>query len=210
MARGRRGRPISTRALHDAGRGSETRCRIRSCVVPVHVETTERASRSRSRRSHSRSRSRLVELRAARRVQVCLLDAYVAVHVERVILVAAPNHMKALEAKSQEVEDVKEQLNTLKRKASETEPEFKYKSNKKQFKFNLEVKKKFSQTVERAGADDALKKIANAGMSLIDSRNKLISIADRDGWDAVEFFEADPLTKNDDEEKSFGGGEISR
>ena len=33
-------------------------------------------------------------------------------------------------------------------------------------------------------------------MSLLDNRNKLISIADRDGWDVVEYFEADPLTKS--------------
>ena len=43
-------------------------------------------------------------------------------------------------------------------------------------------------------ADDAITKIANEGMSLLDNRNKLISIADRDGWDVVEYFEADPLT----------------
>ena len=40
-------------------------------------------------------------------------------------------------------------------------------------------------------------------MSLLDNRNKLISIADRDGWDVVEYFEADPLTKNDEDEKKL-------
>ena len=40
-------------------------------------------------------------------------------------------------------------------------------------------------------------------MCIRDSRNKLISIADRDGWDVVEYFEADPLTKNDEEEKKL-------
>jgi len=40
-------------------------------------------------------------------------------------------------------------------------------------------------------------------MSLLENRNKLISIADRDGWDVVEYFEADPLTKNDEEEKKL-------
>ncbi|KAL9977205.1 hypothetical protein ACROYT_G014583 [Oculina patagonica] len=39
-------------------------------------------------------------------------------------------------------------------------------------------------------------------MSLLDNRNKLISIADQDGWD-VENFEADPLTKNDEEEEKL-------
>lgn len=91
----------------------------------------------------------------------------------------------------------------LKRKSGEEEPEFKYKSSKKQFKFNSDVKDKFNQILERAGADDAITKIANEGMSLLDNRNKLISIADRDGWDVVEYFEADPLTKNDEEEKKL-------
>ena len=40
-------------------------------------------------------------------------------------------------------------------------------------------------------------------MSLLEKRNKLISIADWDGWDVVEYFEADPLTKNDKEEKKL-------
>ena len=106
---------------------------------------------------------------------------------------------RALEAKTEEVKVVEEQLNSLKRKSAEEEPEFKYKSNKKQFKFNTDVKDKFNQILERAGEDDAIAKIANEGMSLLDNRNKLISIADRDGWDVVEYFEADPLTKNDEE-----------
>ena len=111
--------------------------------------------------------------------------------------------LKALETKTQEVKAVREQLDSLKRKSVEEEPEFKYKSNKKQFKFNSDVKDKFNQILERAGADDAITKIANEGMSLLDNRNKLISIADRDGWDVVEYFEADPLTKNDEEEKKL-------
>ena len=111
--------------------------------------------------------------------------------------------LKALEAKTEEVKVVKEQLDSLKRKSAEEEPEFKYKSNKKQFKFNTDVKDKFNQMLERAGVDDAITKIANEGMSLLDNRNKLISIADRDGWDVVEYFEADPLTKNDEEEKKL-------
>ena len=90
-----------------------------------------------------------------------------------------------------------------KRKSAEEEPEFKYKSNRKQFKFNTEVKDKSNQILERAGADDTITKTANEGMSLLDNRNKLISIADRDGWDVVEYFEADPLTKNDEEEKKL-------
>ena len=40
-------------------------------------------------------------------------------------------------------------------------------------------------------------------MSLINNHNKLIVIADRDGWDVVECFEVDPLTKNDEKEKKL-------
>ena len=98
----------------------------------------------------------------------------------------AKEMLKALEVKTEEVKVVKEQLDSLKRKSAEEEPEFKYKSNKKQFKFNTDVKDKFNHILERAGADYAITKIANEGMSLLDKRNKLISIADRHGWDVVE------------------------
>ena len=108
-----------------------------------------------------------------------------------------------MEDKTQEVKVVKEQLASLKRKSSEDEPELKYKGNRKQFKFNKDVREKFEQILEKAGANDALAKIATEGMSMIDSRNKLVSIADRDGWDVVEFFESDPLTKNEEEEKKL-------
>ena len=108
--------------------------------------------------------------------------------------------LKVMEVKTEEVKVVKEQLDSLKRKSAEEEPEFKYKSNKKQFKFNTV---QVQQILGRAGADDAITKIANEGMPLLDNRNKLISSADRDGWDVVEYFEADPLTKNDEEEKKL-------
>ena len=53
--------------------------------------------------------------------------------------------------KTEEVKVVKEQLDSLKRKSAEEEPEFKYKSNKKQFKFNTDVKDKFNQILEGWG-----------------------------------------------------------
>ena len=61
--------------------------------------------------------------------------------------------------KTKEVKDVKEQLDSLKHKFTEEEPKFKYKSNKKQFKFNTDVKDKFNQILLRAGADDVITKI---------------------------------------------------
>lgn len=109
--------------------------------------------------------------------------------------------LDAVQVKSMEVDNLKVRLNSLKRKTREDEPELKYKSNKKQYKFNLEVKEKFNQIADNAGVDEAIQEIANKGMSLIDSRNKLIAIAHRDGWDVVERFEADPITQNDEEKK---------
>ena len=58
-------------------------------------------------------------------------------------------------------------------------------SNKKQFKFNTEIKVKFNQILERARADDAITRIANKDMSLLDNQSKVISIATGDGWDIV-------------------------
>ena len=40
-------------------------------------------------------------------------------------------------------------------------------------------------------------------MSLLDNRNKLISIADRDGWDVVEYFEAAHSLKMTKKKRNF-------
>ena len=143
------------------------------------VGRRRRSSESLSRRSRSASRSRSEPPAWAK----TLLDA--------------------VEAKSKEVDEVKERLNSLKRKARDDEPDLRYKSNKKQYKFNPEVKEKFSQIAGSTGVDEALQAIATPGMPLINNRNKLIAIADRDSWDVVERFEADPLTNNDEEEKKL-------
>lgn len=63
----------------------------------------------------------------------------------------------------EEVKVVKQELDSLKQKSVE----------EKQFKFNTEVKNKFNQIWDRAGADDMI----------TDNQNKLISTADRDGWE---------------------------
>ncbi|CAH3043856.1 unnamed protein product [Porites lobata] len=200
MARGRRGRPASVRS-----RVSRVNADIEDPVVRPSRTREHRSSGRRSSRSHvaassgsGRSSSpsrRSVRERSHRRSRSASRSPEPPTWAKEIL--------KALEAKTEEVKVVKEQLYSLKRKSTEEEPEFKYKSNKKQFKFNTDVKDKFNQILERAEADDAITKIANEGMSLLDNRNKLISIADRDGWDVVEYFEADPLTKNDEEEKKL-------
>ena len=200
MARGRRGRPASVRS-----RVSRVNADIEDPVARPSRTREHRSSGRRSSRSHvaassgsGRSSSpsrRNARERSHRRSRSASRSPEPPTWAKEIL--------KALEAKTEEVKVVKEQLDSLKRKSAEEEPEFKYKSNKKQFKFNTDVKDKFNQILERAGADDAITKIANEGMSLLDNRNKLISIADRDGWDVVEYFEADPLTKNDEEEKKL-------
>ena len=59
--------------------------------------------------------------------------------------VSASVRIVELETKMQEVKVVREQVDSLKRKSVEEEPEFKYKSNKKQFKFNTDVKDEFTR-----------------------------------------------------------------
>ena len=83
--------------------------------------------------------------------------------------------LEALETKTEELKVVKEVHDSLKHKSVEEKPDFKYNSNKKQFKFNAEVKNKCNQISGRAGADD----------TITDNRNKLISIADQDGWEYI-------------------------
>ena len=200
MARGRRGRPASVRSNVSRVNPDIEDPVVRPSRSREHRSSGRRSSRphvaasSGSGRSASPSR-RSVRERSHRRSRSASRSPEPPTWAKEIL--------KALEAKTQEVKVVREQLDSLKRKSVEEEPEFKYKSNKKQFKFNTYVKDKFNQILERAGADDAITKIANEGMSLLDNRNKLISIADRDGWDVVEYFEADPLTKNDEEEKKL-------
>ena len=199
MARGRHGRPAS----------------VRFCVSRVNADVADpvvRPSRTREHRSSGRrsSRSYVAASRGSGRSASPSRSVREHSHCRTCSVSRSPEPptwakeiLKALEAKTEEVKVVKEQLDSLKHKSAEEEPEFKYKSNRKQFKFNTDVKDKFNQILERAGADDAITKIANEGMSLLDNRNKHIPIADRDGWDVVEYFEADPLTDNDEEEKKL-------
>ena len=107
----------------------------------------------------------------------------------------------AINNKSNEVEHLKDQLNTLQQKADQDGPRLRFKSNKTQFKFNTEIQGKFRQILNHANSDQALKDIASEGMPLINHRNKIILIADRDGWDVADCFTSDPLAEGEQEEK---------
>ena len=165
MARGRRGRPAS-------GVVSDTRRGIRSRVVPVRNEeqVRRRSSSHQSRRSHHGHSSSRV--RGSSDSGHSPSPSRNSTHERSRPESRSPGPsseppawakdiLKALEDKTQEVKVVKEQLASLKRKSSEDEPELKYKGNRKQFKFNKDVREKFEQILEKAGANDALAKIAN-------------------------------------------------
>ena len=70
-------------------------------------------------------------------------------------------------------------------------------------KINLDLRNKFDRILEQADASSQIKDLAREGMSVINERNKLITIAHTDGWDVVLFYESDPLTQNQDEEKKL-------
>lgn len=59
-----------------------------------------------------------------------------------------------------------------------------------EFKFKTAVNEKFSEIAEQAGVNDIIKKLAHVGKSLLVRHHKVI--ADRAGWDVVEFL-GDPL-----------------
>ena len=202
MARGRRGRPASVRS-----RVSRVNADIEDPVARPSRTREHRSSGRRSSRSHvaASSGSGRSSSPSRRSVRERLHRRSRSASHSPVPPTWAKEILKALEVKTEEVKVVKEQLDSLKPKSAEEEPEFKYKSNKKHFKFNTDVKDKFNQILERAGPGRMRRslRLPNEGMSLLDNRNKLISIADLDGWDVVEYFEAEPLTKNDEEEKKL-------
>ena len=45
--------------------------------------------------------------------------------------------------------------------------------------------------------------VAEKGLSLLSDRNKLIKIADKHGWDTVNNYVTDPLTKDEADGKKF-------
>ena len=128
MARGRRGRPASVRS-----HASRVNPDIEVPVVRPSRSREHRSSGRRSSRSHvaassgsGRSASpsrRSVRERSHRRSRSASRSPEPPAWAKEIL--------KALETKTQEVKAVREQLDSLKRKSVEEEPEFKYKSNKK-------------------------------------------------------------------------------
>ncbi|XP_072045836.1 uncharacterized protein [Amphiura filiformis] len=85
------------------------------------------------------------------------------------------------------------------------EPEFNYKSNKKQWRFNTEVGDKVEEAsvfLEKNKVGEAKEVLKQAAAS-IKHRNKLIRLADKSdgGWLAVEEYEEDDLASDSEDDK---------
>ena len=190
MARGRRGHPATSGRRHRSPEPSSRRERSRNRSRDRTQDNSPEPDRSRStvRRKHSHSSQ-------ASSQRSNSPPAW------------AQQLVESLNSKDAELSQMREEVKTLKSKVDETDETgdrtFKWKGNKKQFKFNHEVREKFAKIVEKAETcgEDSIGSLANEGMSFIDTSNKLICIADRDSWDVVEYFESHPLFSNETEAK---------
>lgn len=202
MAGGRQRRPTS-------GVSSVTQHCLRSHVISVHGNSGElvhwlscacsRHSRC-SHSSHARA-SRQSLSSSQRSVHECLHQKSHSPSRNSEAPAWANDILKALEDKMQQGKVVREQLASLKRKSSEMEPKFKYKTNKKQYKFNNEVKdnliKYWRKLVLTMRLQRSLMEVCHL---LIPATSLFLLLTAMVGmW--LSFFESDPLTKNDEEEK---------
>ena len=89
----------------------------------------------------------------------------------------------------------------------EKQPSFKKPGHEKQFKFNEEVRDKLDSAdaalAQRPPAVEKARTLLQEGQKIIDTRQKLIKIADRSehGWATVKEYEDDELAENSDDEK---------
>ena len=114
-------------------------------------------------------------------------------------LIAA--HVRSSRSYDTELKKLQRQVNSLKRKRdSRDDQEWKYKGNKHQSDFNISVLEQLEDAKESNSLETA-KRIVDKGIALIKNRNKLIKIADRDGWDTVTCYEEDPLAGDDHDDK---------
>ena len=85
-------------------------------------------------------------------------------------------------------------------KHEDTEPEFKFESNKKQYQLNKKVLEKI-KAVKDVGDDDLRNGVLEESEQLLIDRNKHICIAEKYGWDIVESYTTDPIASDLDDEK---------
>ena len=88
-------------------------------------------------------------------------------------------------------------------KHEDTEPEFKFEGNKKQYQLNKKVLEKV-KAAKDVGDDDLRNELLEEGEQLLIERNiKHICIAEKYGWDTVECYTTDPIASDSDDEKKI-------
>ena len=83
--------------------------------------------------------------------------------------------------------------------------EFKFKGNRKQFKFNAQVDKIISRIADNADNPQKVRELTTKAKDTIKKRQKLIKIADKnkDRWLVVEEYNSDNLASDIDDEKQI-------
>ena len=98
---------------------------------------------------------------------------------------------------------MKNELNAAKRskpeKLSDPEPEFSFEGNKNQYKVNQNVLEKISEA-RNTSDDEERSSLLLEGEKFLLERNKHICLADKCGWDTVEYT-AEPLASDSGDEK---------
>ena len=87
-------------------------------------------------------------------------------------------------------------------KYEETEPEFKFAGNKKQYQVNKKVLEKI-KAAKDVGDDDLGNELSGEGEQLLIERNKHICVAEKYGWNTVECYTTDPIASDSDDEKKI-------
>ena len=105
---------------------------------------------------------------------------------------------------STELKKIKKDLEAAKRskqeKPNESEPEFRFKGNKKQYKLNRNVLENIGSAMATSD-DEEMNTLLQEGEALLVERNKHICLADKYGWDTVECYTAEPLASDSGDEK---------
>ena len=105
---------------------------------------------------------------------------------------------------STELKKIKKDLEAAKRskqeKPNQSEPEFRFKGNKKQYKLNRNVLEKIGSAMATSD-DEERNTLLQEGEALLVERNKHICLADKYGWDTVECYTAEPLASDSGDEK---------
>ena len=105
---------------------------------------------------------------------------------------------------STELKKIKNDLGAAKRskqeKPNESDPEFRFEGNKKQYKLNRNVLDKIGSAMATSD-DEERNTLLQEGEALLVERNKHICLADKYGWETVECYTAELLASDSGDEK---------